>query len=335
MHPPVPEERIDALFLSPHKFIGGPEASGILVANRGLFRTRVPERPGGGTVEYVAGPHHEDVDYTRRFDLREEGGTPAILGDLRAGLAFLVKERIGAQAIGEHEIALARRAAQRLSHHPRIRVLGPTNLPRLAIIPITIEGLHHGFVSVLLDHLFGIQSRAGCSCAGPYGHRLLGIGREASGRIRRLVRRGIQGVKPGWARVSLPFYASEEDLDFVLSAIEFVASHGLDFLPLYRLSWRDGVWHHIERPANFRPLVLDAETLWAETQGHGGDEREKSLTDAELRMERARYFMEAEELRSCLRERWEKSPPAWNPPTGDPEVDELVRFRYVQADDLK
>jgi len=112
-----------------------------------------------------------------------------------------------------------------------------------------------------------------------------------------------------------------------------VHSFGLDFLPLYRLSWRDGVWHHMDRPADSPPLVLDAETLWGRTQGHGGDEPETSLTDAELRTERARYFMEADELRSCLRERWIKSPPAWNPPTGDPEVDELVRFRYVQAED--
>ena len=101
-------------------------------------------------------------------------------------------------------------------------MLGPSRVRRLAILPIDIEGLHHDFVSTLLDHLFGIQNRAGCSCAGPYGHRLLGIERDRSGRFRALVRRGILGIKPGWVRISLPWYASEGDLEFVLSAVEFV-----------------------------------------------------------------------------------------------------------------
>jgi len=336
MHPADPDERIDALFLSPHKFIGGPEASGVLVANRRLFRTRIPDRPGGGTVSYVAGPGREHVDYVGRLSEREEGGTPAILGDIRAAMGFLVKETVGPQAILEHEIALAERAVERLARHPRIRVLGPRYLPRLAIVPIDIEGLHHDLGSALLDHLFGIQNRAGCSCAGPYGHRLLGIDLAESAHFRALVRRGLDGIKPGWVRISLPWYASDEELDFILSAVEFVASHAMEFVPLYRLGWRDGVWRHLERPdAAGTPLELSLEGLRAARAEAGAGATEASITDEELHSERKRYLVEAQELAGQLHERWRKSPPAWNRPTGNAELDRLVWFRYVHTDVLE
>jgi len=331
MHPADPSERIDALFLSPHKFVGGPEASGVLVVNRELIRTRVPERPGGGTVDYVAGPARSDVDYVARLDEREEGGTPAILGDIRAAMAFAVKEMIGPAEIRAHEISIARGAAERLGRHPRVRMLGPRGLPHLAIVPITVEGLHHDLVSALLDHLFGIQNRAGCSCAGPYGHRLLGIDRAGSQRFRTLVRRGINGIKPGWARLSLPYYASAEDLDFVLSAVEFVADHGIDFVPLYRLGWRDGVWRHIERPQVDRAPV---ELTPAGIRFDGRPRIEETIDDAGIEAERARYFAEAREHAATLAERWKTTPPRWNPPTGDAELDALVWFRYVHTDGL-
>lgn len=335
MHPADPAERIDALFLSPHKFVGGPESSGILVAHRSLFRTRVPERPGGGTVDYVAGPGHDAVDYVSRLDEREEGGTPAILGDIRAALAFAVKEAVGPTEIRAHEISIAERAATRLRRHARIRVLGPSNLPRLAIVPITVEGLHHDMVSALLDHLFGIQNRAGCSCAGPYGHRLLGIDRRTSERFRALVRRGLHGIKPGWARLSLPYYASEDDLEFILSAVEFVADHGLDFVPLYRLNWRDGVWRHVERAQVDRPPVdLSAGSLRDSASAAAGAGADVDIAESEIRAHRARYIAEAQTLAAALAERWKASPPRWNRPTGDAELDELVWFRYAHSDGL-
>ena len=148
------------------------------------------------------------------------------MGDIRAGVAFLVKEMAGPERILEHETSLARQALDRLRRHPRIQLLGPLALPRLAIISFNIHGLHHDLVSVLLDHLFGIQNRAGCSCAGPYGHRLLGIDHARSERYRREIAQGNLGVKPGWVRLTLPFYASDEDVDFILGAVEFIADHG-------------------------------------------------------------------------------------------------------------
>ncbi|MCP3978507.1 MAG: aminotransferase class V-fold PLP-dependent enzyme [bacterium] len=328
MHPADPDERIDAIFLSPHKFVGGPESSGVLVAHRELFRTRTPERPGGGTVDYVAGPRSEDVDYVGRLAEREEGGTPAILGDVRAAIGFMIKDSAGPQTVFEHEVALAERATERLARHTRIEILGPPNLARLAIVPIEIEGLHHDFISALLDHLFGIQNRAGCSCAGPYGHRLLGIDHEKSAAFRALVRRGLNGMKPGWVRVSLPWYSSESDIEFILSAVEFVASHGMQFVPLYRLGWHDGVWRHLEKPdAGQAPFELSLAGLRAATDGN------RPVIDEEaLATERRGYFDVARAMADELRQRWAEAEPEWNAPTGDVDLDELVWFRYVHTD---
>lgn len=332
MHPAAEDERIDALFVSAHKFVGGPQASGLLVANRALFRTRTPERPGGGTVDYVSAFERVAVDYVERLDEREEGGTPAIMGDLRAGVAFLVKEAIGPARILEHELAMARRAMDRLGRHPKIRLLGSTELPRLGILSFTIDGLHHDLVSALLDHLFGIQNRAGCACAGPYGHRLLGIDRARSERYRARIAEGIIGVKPGWVRLSLPFYASDADIEFLLHAVELVADRGRDFVPAYELDWRDGVWRHVERPVpDVPPIELTVEALWEAAQTFAAGDHEAPLSEVQLVAERARYFVDAERLANELHRQWEREPPVWNTPTGRAEIDELVWFEYAKT----
>ena len=334
MHPADPRERIDALYLSTHKFVGGPEGSGILVARRELFRTRSPERPGGGTVDYVASFDRNSVDYVRRLDEREEGGTPDILSDVRAGIGFLVKEMLGPTDILAHDLALARTSLNRLARHPRIRLLGPTEPDRLPILSFNIDRLHHDFVAGLLDHLFGIQNRAGCSCAGPYGHRLLGINRDRSERYRRQIARGIIGLKPGWVRVTLPYYASEEDVDYILRAVEFVADHGRAFLPEYRLGWLDGVWHHVERPMeDVQPIELTVEALVEAAQSFAAGDHEQPMSDAQVRQERERYFKDAKKLARELEEKTRRSPPVWNTATGRADVDELVWFDYIHVDD--
>jgi hypothetical protein len=336
MHPADPAERIDALFLSVHKFLGGPQASGVLVADRSLFRTRTPERPGGGTVDYVSASDSASVDYTRKLDEREEGGTPSIVGDIRAGVAFLVKEMADPTQILAHETALARRAIERLSKKANIRILGSLSLPRLAILSFNVERLHHDLVSALLDHLFGIQNRAGCACAGPYGHRLLGIDRARSERYRAQIAAGMLGVKPGWVRVSLPYYASEADIEFVLRAIEFVADHGRDFVPAYRLGWRDGVWRHIDKPVpDLRPIELTVQALTEAARSFAAGDFEAPMSDAQIEAERARYFAEAERAVAELRRRAASEPLVWNAPSGDRTVDDLVWFDYVHASQIR
>jgi hypothetical protein len=242
----------------------------------------------------------------------------------------VLKDLVGAERIRDHDLALAREALDRLSRHPRIRIYGPPGAPRLPIVSFNVEGLHHDLVSALLDHLFGIQNRAGCSCAGPYGHRLLGIDADRSERFRRLIAEGHAGAKPGWVRISLPWYASREDVEFTLRAVEFVADHGEAFVPLYRLDWRDGVWRHrereVERPA---PPRLTAADLLA-----GPAPEPPPPSEAELARERARYLAGAERLADELRARWLREPPAWNRPTGRPELDALVWFRYAETEGL-
>ena len=332
MHPAEPAERLDALFVSTHKFLGGSEGSGVLVAHRDLFRSRVPERPGGGTVDYVAAFERLSVDYTSHLAEREEGGTPDILGDLRAGLAFQVKQAAGPERILAHDLALGARAVERLSRHPRLRLYGPAG-PRLPILSFNVEGLHHDLASVLLDHLFGIQNRAGCGCAGPYGHRLLGVGAARSALHRQAIATGTLALKPGWVRISLPWHATPEEVEFLLSAVEFLADHGEAFVPLYRLGWRDGIWHHVDgEPADPVPLTFDPGSLLEAAAGRAPwPPGEEPLDEAAAAALRGRYLAEAAQLAASLEARWRAEPPAWNPPTGDAFVDGMVWFKYVQA----
>ncbi|MDX6225388.1 MAG: hypothetical protein QOE64_1764, partial [Frankiales bacterium] len=167
----------DAVFLSPHKFIGGPSTPGVLVARRELFTNRVPDVPGGGTVAYVNPTEHRYLDDPVH---REEGGTPAIVESIRAGLVFQLKQAVGIDVIRQREEAFVQRAIAAWSAEPTIEILGNVTARRLSIVSFVVKGrqaryLHHNFVVALLNDLFGIQSRGGCSCAGPYGHRLLGI----------------------------------------------------------------------------------------------------------------------------------------------------------------
>ncbi len=333
MHPADPNEAIDAIVLSSHKFIGGPNGSGILVAHRSLFQSRTPERPGGGTVDYVSGSGAESVDYCENLAVREEGGTPAIISDIRAGVAFLAKDLVGASAIIAHERALARQVLKRLGKHPKIQLLGPCEVDRLAIFSFNIERIHHDFVSGLLDHLFGIQNRSGCSCAGPYGHRLLGIDDHRSEAYRHQIRSGLKGLKPGWVRVSIPYYATEEDVEFIVRAVEFIADHGRDFLPAYRLNWYDGGWEHVAHGTiGNNPISLTLEEVRAAMLGKLAPIEEAVMTEAEIIAERASYFEAAEAHRAEIVEGAAKTPSRWNPGTGRPEIDALVWFDYLHTE---
>ncbi|MEM9193265.1 MAG: aminotransferase class V-fold PLP-dependent enzyme [Myxococcota bacterium] len=236
----------DALFLSPHKFIGGPGTPGILVAKRALFQNRVPAVPGGGTVSYVNEAEHRYVDNP---EVREEGGTPAILESIRAGLVFQLKDAVGVEAIRHHEETFISRAIDRWGAHPQIEILGNPDAWRLSIVSFVIRYdesryLHHNFVATLLSELFGIQARAGCSCAGPYGHRLLGIDLDRSRAFEREIVRGCEGIKPGWVRVNFNYFLSEQVFAFLLDAVDFVATHGWKFLIDYRFDGDTGLWHH-------------------------------------------------------------------------------------------
>jgi len=247
---------LDAVFISPHKFIGGPGTPGVLAARRELFRNRVPSVPGGGTVAYVNPTEHV---YLADIEHREEGGTPAIVDSIRAGLVFQLKQAVGAAEIRRREASLIRRAIERWRRRPDIEILGNPDLDRLSIVSFVVrhEGryLHHNYVVALLNDLFGIQSRGGCSCAGPYGHRLLGIDLEKSHEFEREISLGCEGIKPGWVRVNFNYFISEAVFEFILDAVEMVAAEGWRLLPEYRFDALTGLWTHAAGPPE-PPLSL-------------------------------------------------------------------------------
>ncbi len=235
----------DAVFISPHKFIGGPQTPGLLIVKRNLLTNAVPSVPGGGTVAYVSSAKHT---YLSDLALREEGGTPAIVEAIRAGLVFQLKQAVGAEAIEQLEAGFLARAITSWARHPNIEILGNIEAQRLSIVSFVIRHgdliLHHNFVVALLNDLFGVQTRGGCSCAGPYGHRLLGIDLARSMKYHEAIKAGAEGIKPGWVRLNFNYFISEEVFRFVVRAVELVADKGWRLLPHYTFNPETGIWRH-------------------------------------------------------------------------------------------
>ncbi len=261
----------DAVFISPHKMIGGPGTPGLLVARRELFANRVPDVPGGGTVAYVSADSH---DFIADIEHREEGGTPEIVGSIRAGLVFQLKAAVGIDAIVEREESFVRRAIAAWADHPHLTILGSHDAERLSIVSFVVGDsssnsagryLHHNFVVAVLNDLFGIQSRGGCSCAGPYGHRLLDIDIERSHAFEREIATGAEGIKPGWVRVNFNYFISEQTFEYIIGAVSLVAGKGRRLLPHYTFEPETGLWRHrrgvVDPPFSLHDISYDDGTM--------------------------------------------------------------------------
>jgi selenocysteine lyase/cysteine desulfurase len=305
----------DAVFLSPHKFIGGPQTPGVLVVRRDLVRNRVPTMPGGGTVAFVDPIGHRYLD---DVVAREEGGTPAIVESIRAGLVFALKQAVGAEVIQASEERLWQRALARWSANPHVEVLGNSYARRLSIVSLRIRHgdryLHHNYVVALLNDLFGIQARGGCSCAGPYGHRLLAIDENRSHAYRDEIGLGCEGIKPGWTRINFNYFISDTVADYLIDAVDLIATMGYRLLPDYRFDAHTGLWRH-RRGASRPPLRL-ADLSYTAGGTLTGPAPERVLGEDVL----AGYLLRASELMRARSDRVDDGP------TGLPADFEVLRW---------
>jgi selenocysteine lyase/cysteine desulfurase len=304
----------DAIFFSPHKFLGGPGASGILVFREDLYRKDLPPTTaGGGTVDYVGFHSH---DFAKDIETREMAGTPPILQTIKAALAMDLKEKIGVKKIERIEAEYTKDFLARLKPIPNLGMVGRVDPEeKIPIISFNIKHkdriFHPKFVTKLLNDLFGIQSRAGCSCAGPYGHILLGIDDERSDKYRDSVQKGLLGLKPGWVRINIHYTFSKKDVDYLVKAIAFVAKNGHLFLPKYAFNIQTGEWTY---------GTLSQEDI------HFGIESDFQTNKVDIsRIEELRnsYFEKAESLVKDLRD---FLPPSFV--TDDPKIEELKSFYY-------
>ena len=226
---------IDAAVISTHKFPGGPQASGVLVVNRAAVGTQRPSWPGGGTVAFVSAAGH---DYSAALEAREEAGTPNVVGDVRAALAFLVKEAVGQDFIDARHAALEEAARLTWQANPLIELLGADRAGRLPIFSFRLRDgaggfVHHQLVTRMLSDHFGIQARGGCACAGPYAHRLLGIGPERSEAIRGAIARGEELEKPGWTRLNFSYLIDDAKAAFIVDAVNELAGRAAELAAAY------------------------------------------------------------------------------------------------------
>jgi len=238
------EAPIDAVFISPHKFIGGPGSPGVLIAKKAILNNTVPAVVGGGTVLYVTPEGHQ---YLEDHEHREEGGTPAIVESIRAGLVFKLQQEVGTDEIERREHNYVQRAMAHLDALPNLEIMGGVDAPRLSIVSLRIKhgdkDLHYNFVVSLLNDLFGIQVRGGCSCAGPYGHNLLGIDMAHSKAIEKEISRGSTVLRPGWVRLNFNYFIDEAEFQYLVKAMELVAEHGWRLLPFYHFDAASGAWN--------------------------------------------------------------------------------------------
>jgi selenocysteine lyase/cysteine desulfurase len=223
MNPAAEGEHLDAIFFSPHKFLGGPGSSGVLVFKKHLYTNVVPDHPGGGTVVWTS-PYEKHV-YKNDIEAREDGGTPGFLQTIRVAEAIKLKEQMGVENMQEREELLLERLWNRVEKIAGVNILEPNIKHRQAILSLTFEGMHYHMVVKALNDMFGIQTRGGCSCAGTYGHHLYGLDHDTSVHIKDEIVSGNPLVRIGWVRVSLHPTMLESEIDYIADALEFVVAN--------------------------------------------------------------------------------------------------------------
>ena len=223
MHPEDLDERLDAIYFSPHKFLGGPGSSGVLIFNKDLYQNNVPDNPGGGTVDWTnPWGEHKYVDDVQQ---REDGGTPAFLQTIKTALCFRLKKEMGTNKILRRDEEIKKIVWKIFDKEPNINVLANDSRDRLPIFSFYIQGLHYNLAVQILNDRFGIQTRGGCSCAGTYGHLLLNVGKTKSKHITKNIDEGNLSLKPGWIRLSLHPTMLNKEVMYVMNSISALAQN--------------------------------------------------------------------------------------------------------------
>ncbi len=227
MHPEDKLEQLDAIFFSPHKFLGGPGSAGVLIFSKALYKNNIPDSPGGGTVKWTN--RWGGYSYISDIEVKEDGGTPGFLQGIRAALSVILKEKMGIEKMRDREKELTEIAFSRLSGIKGLHILAENIYERLGVFSFYIDNIHHNLVTRLLNDRFGIQVRGGCSCAGTYGHFLLDVDFSMSKEITDMIDAGDLSMKPGWIRLSLHPTMTDEELLFITDAIRQTAENASDW----------------------------------------------------------------------------------------------------------
>ncbi len=256
MHPENEDEYLDAIFFSPHKFLGGPGSAGVLIFNKKLYKNTVPDNPGGGTVSYTNpwGQH----DYFDDVETREDGGTPAFLQTIRIALSIQLKEKMGTDKIKEREDEINAIVFDTLELLEGVKILAPEHKKRLSIFSFYFEKHHFNLVVKLLNDRFGIQTRGGCSCAGTYGHFLLNVNQETSNKIKHQILEGCNTEKPGWVRLSLHPTITNKELEFVCDSLKELAKNIEDWAKDYKYDSAKNDFIH----TTIKPLEKKLVSAW-------------------------------------------------------------------------
>ena len=231
MHPEEKGTHLDAIYFSPHKFLGGPGTPGVLIFNKQLYKNLIPDQPGGGTILY-SNPWkvHE---YTSDIEQREDGGTPPFLQGIKVAMCIRLKEEMGVENILKREEEILQIIFDRFSSMKNVEVLEGNIKKRLGVISFIVNGAHYNLIVKILNDRFGIQTRGGCSCAGTYGHMLLHVDKTRSYEILKGIRSGDLLCKPGWIRLSVHPTMTNAEIDFIMDAIELTAFHFQDWMKDY------------------------------------------------------------------------------------------------------
>lgn len=247
MHPKDPQERLDAIFFSPHKFLGGPGSPGILIFDSKLYKNKIPDRPGGGTVLWTNpwGKHA----YLKNIEEREDGGTPPFLQTIKAALCVKLKREMGVSKILEREKELIELIFPKLKEIPGLKILAESITNRLGGISFILDGFHYNLVCKFLNDRFGVQTRGGCACAGTYGHYLFNINKKTSENITDQLDRGDHSKKPGFVRLSVHPINTDKEIETVVKALTDITKHGKDWAKDYKYNPNKNEFIHKSQPA--------------------------------------------------------------------------------------